>query len=452
MNYTYSRREFLNRSLVIGAGAAAVQVLPLADVAAAPPAHPLTRVHDPAVLHRWISAVHGAVKRERYTPTNAARTYAYFSVAAYEAVVGGMPRHRSLGLQLNGLPRLPMPARNRRYDWPTAANAAMATIAPALFAGKATSLAELADLETAFRLERAVVVADGPTMNRSVAHGRAVGDAIVNWIHADGWAGIQGLPYTPPVGPGLWQSTPPNFGTAIEPYWEQVRTFALSPVTACTPPPPVPFSTDPASAFHAQAMTTYNAVNNLTDAQRDTAFFWRDNPDGTTGLPSGHWMLITGLLIDQLGHNLEQAAEVLALTGVTLADAFSSCWTEKYRTNLLRPVTYIQQNVDPAWTTPVNTPQFPEYTSGHSVGSGAAATTLTTLLGTVAFVDNTGEVNGFASRSFASIWDAANEAAISRLYGGIHYPMGIEAGIEQGICVSNEVLGRISTRKSGPVG
>lgn len=452
MHSTYSRREFLNRSLVVGAGAAAIQLLPVGAAAAAVPGHPLTRAHDPAVLLRWIPTVHGAVKRERYTPTNAARIYAYFSVAAYEAVIGGMPRHRSLSSQLNGLPRLPAAARNRRYDWPTAANAAMATIAPALFADRAASLADFAALETAFRAERAVVVADGPTMTRSVAHGRAVGDAIVNWIHADGWAGIQGLVYTPAVGPGLWQSTPPNFGTAIEPYWEQVRTFALSPVTACTPPPPVPFSTDPGSEFYAQAMVTYNAVNNLTDAQKDTAFFWRDNPDGTTGLPSGHWALIAGTLVEQLGYNLEQAAELMVLNGVSVADAFSSCWTEKFRTNLIRPVTYIQQNIDAAWTTPVNTPQFPEYTSGHSVGSGAAAATLTALVGTVAFVDNTGEVNGFPSRSFASIWDAANEAAISRLYGGIHYPMGIDAGIEQGVCVSQEVLGRISTRKSGPVG
>ncbi len=441
-----SRREFLTRSLLIGAGAAALQAVPAASALADPPRHPLTRADDPAVLHRWLPAVYDAVRRERYSPTNAARTYAYFGIAAYEAVVGGMPSHRSLGGQLNGLGTLPATARNRRYDWPTAANAAMAAVAPALFAGKATSLAQLADVEAGFLAERRPAIADQAVIDRSVAHGRAVGDALRAWIDADGWAGIQGLPYTPPVGPGLWERTPPNFGAAIEPYWERVRPFALAPVTVCAPPPPVPFSTDEASPFYAEARATYEAGLALTDSQRETALRWRDNPDGTTGLPSGHWALITLILVRDLGYDLAQAVELVALHGIAVADGFTSCWTEKYRTNLLRPVTYIKAHIDPAWNSFVNSPAFPEYTSGHSVGSGAAATVLTALAGPVAFTDDTGIVNGYQPRRYSSPWEAANEAAISRLYGGIHYPMGIHAGIDQGACVAREVLGRVRTR------
>ncbi len=447
MGSTYSRREFLTRSLGIGAGAAALQILSQAGAAAAPPRHPLAHKDEPEVLLRWVPTLYDAVRRERYTPPNAARTYAYFGVAAYEAVVGGMPSHRSLGGQLNDLPALPAPASNRRYDWPAAANAAMARLAPALFAGKAASLAQLADLEAAFHAERAAAVGDATVMDRSVAHGRAVGDAIVAWIARDGWAGIQGRPYTPPVGPGLWRSTPPNFGTAIEPHWRHVRTFALPAATACAPEPPVPYSPDQGSPFYDQAQATYDTVNAITPAQLEIALRWRDNPDGTTGLPSGHWALIVTILIRDLGLDLARAVEVLALHGIAVADGFTSCWTEKYITNLLRPVTYINDHIDPAWKTPVNTPQFPEYTSGHSVGSGAAAATLTTLLGTVPFTDDTGLANGFAARRYESVWEAANEAAISRQYGGIHYPMGITAGVDQGVCVAREVLGRVSTRR-----
>lgn len=407
--------------------------------------HPLTKDHDPSVVLRWLGAVYQAVKSQRLSPPNAARVYAYFAVAAYEAVVGGMPQYRSLGLQLNDLPRLPRINQSRRYDWPLAANAAMGVIVTSLF--DSTNAAGLHDLETTIRDERTEAANNGPVVDRSIAHGRAVGQELVSWIQRDGWTAIQGLAFTPPVGPGLWVRTPPNFGASIEPYWEGVRTFALDPVTVCAPVPPAPYSTDPTSTFYAEAMATHDAVLNLTDDQKSTAMFWRDNPDGSTGLPSGHWTLIAVGLVRQLNYNLAQAAEMLVLHGVAVADGFTSCWTEKYRTNLLRPVTYIQANIDPAWNSFVNSPAFPEYTSGHSVGSGAAATTLTALVGATGFTDDSGLANGFAARSFSSPWDAALEAATSRLYGGIHYPMAISAGLTQGTCVATAVLGRLRTRR-----
>ncbi|MBT8198957.1 MAG: vanadium-dependent haloperoxidase, partial [Acidimicrobiia bacterium] len=436
----YSRRQFLGRSAAAGAGLLAMQIAGAGTAVAvgngvgAKSIHPLTKSHDPDVLLRWIQAVYDSVKLERLTPPNAARIYAYFGVAAYEAVVGGMPPYRSLGLQLNDLPKLPSRSQNLRYDWPTAANAAMAALPPALFSGRVNSLAQLADLESEIHIERSSAVEDVSVIDRSVAHGRAVGKVIVEWIASDGWAGIQSLPpYVPLVGDGLWERTPPNFGAALEPYWERVRPFALIPVTACAPAPPIAFSTDPGSAFYAQAMATYATVNGRTEADAQTALFWRDNPDGTTGLPSGHWALIVSILIRQEGFDLARAAELMVMHGIAVADGFTSCWTEKYRTNLVRPVTYIKKHINPDWNSPVNSPAFPEYTSGHSVGSGAAAAVLTSLVGAVSFTDDTGIGNGFAPRPYSSIWDAANEAAISRLFGGIHYPMGITAGIDQGV-------------------
>lgn len=145
--------------------------------------------------------------------------------------------------------------------------------------------------------------------------------------------------------------------------------------------------------------------------------------------------------------DLGTTVEVFARTGVALHEAFLSCWTWKYRLNLLRPVTYVRRHIDPAWSTFVNTPQFPEYTSGHSVASRAASTVLTELLGDVSFTDDSHRDRGMAARSFASFTAAADEAAQSRLYGGIHFPMGIDAGKDQGDEIGRLVIARLRTRR-----
>jgi len=258
---------------------------------------------------------------------------------------------------------------------------------------------------------------------------------------ADGYAGLLGRPFTPPVGEEKWLPTPPNFGTSIEPYWSEITSFALPANDVCKPKPPVGFSTSPDSAFYAQASATHDAVLALDDRNRAIALYWRDNPDGSTGLPAGHWMLIACDVIDDLELTLDRAAEVLVLLGLCLADGFTSCWTEKYQTNLLRPVTYIQRYIDPNWQSFVNSPAFPEYTSGHSVGSAAAAAALTASLGSIPFTDRSSPLSkGLEPQRYGSFWEAAEEAAGSRLAGGIHYPMGIDEGITQGAAVAGKVL------------
>jgi membrane-associated phospholipid phosphatase len=246
----------------------------------------------------------------------------------------------------------------------------------------------------------------------------------------------------------MWAPTPPNFGPAIEPYWGQMRPFVLPSADACFPTPHIPYDETPGSAFYQQAAHVREVNLALTDEQRFIAMFWRDNPL-TSGLPAGHWFMIASQLIDQLSLRLDDAAEMYARLGVSLADAFISCWHGKYIYNLLRPVAYIQRFIDPTWASWVNTPQFPEYTSGHSVASRAAAVVLTDLFGDVSFSD-THRLTvppSAGTRHHASFHAAALEAATSRLYGGIHYPMGIEVGLEQGENVGQEVLRRLQTRK-----
>lgn len=440
----YTRREFL-RVGVGAAGAASLASFPLAVMAA--PTVPLASLHPATVAVQWFETLFQIVKAERTLPPAAARLYAHLGVALYEGVVKGVPGARSLGGQLNRLGALPNASSKTALDWPTVATASASTVLTHDLATRSDALASVAALRaTALAERRAIVGAD--IVAASAVHGDRIGASLIGWITTDGWAGTVGKPYDPPTGDGLWQRTPPNFGGAIEPHWGEVRFLALDEVDACRPLPHVAFSSETGSAFWHQANATYQAHLGLTDEQRATALYWRDNPDGSTGLPSGHWMLIATQVITDRGLDLGRAAEVLALVGIALADGFSSCWREKYRSNLLRPVTYIQRYIDPNWASSVNSPAFPEYTSGHSVGSGAAAEVLTAVFGRTRFTDTAVEFTGHTPRTFSSFAEAADEAAISRLYGGIHYPMAIENGLDQGRCVGRAVMASLRTTDS----
>ncbi len=186
-------------------------------------------------------------------------------------------------------------------------------------------------------------------------------------------------------------------------------------------------------------------MRTLTPEQRTIALFWADDPVRTL-TPPGHSMALATQVLQEKHASLALAAETYAKLGIAVADAFIGCWNTKYQYNVLRPVSYIQKVIDPTWnnpqvTDPVTTPPFPEYTSGHSVQSAATAEVLTSLFGaTYPITDHTQDHRGFLPRSFASFRALAEEAAISRLYGGIHYRAAIEAGLEQGRCIGQAVV------------
>ncbi len=278
---------------------------------------------------------------------------------------------------------------------------------------------------------------------RSRRHGDRVAEAIFAWSATDGGheGYLSNFPagYIPPIGPGRWQHTPPGFLAALQPTWGTNRTMVPSLAEAAAAAPPIAFSEDPASAFFAEAREVYDTVNSLTDEQLAIARFWSDDP-GLTATPAGHSVSILSQLLAAKRANLEVAAEAYARLGIALSDAFVCCWATKYRYHLLRPITYIRAHIDSAWgdPLPLTTPPFPEHTSGHSVQS-AAARVLTDLFGPIAFTDHTHDRRGMAPRHFASFDEAAAEAAMSRLYGGIHYRRAIEEGLRQGALVVDAI-------------
>ncbi|PKK35848.1 haloperoxidase [Siphonobacter sp. SORGH_AS_0500] len=267
------------------------------------------------------------------------------------------------------------------------------------------------------------------------------------------------LRYRPIKGDGYWYPTPPGYMEAVEPHWKTIRPFMLDTCNQFAPKRPVTFSRDTTSDFYKIAYEVYKEGKDLSPEHRAIASYWDCNPFAinTSGhmmigfkkiSPGGHWMNITSIATTQAKLSFNRSVLVLATTAMTLHDSFISCWDEKYRSNRIRPETYIQQSIDKTWQPLLQTPPFPEYTSGHSVVSTAVAEVLTFFIGDdFAFTDNTEVIFDLPTRQFKSFRQAAAEAAVSRLYGGIHYRDSIEHGQEQGRNIGNYVIARV--KKAG---
>jgi hypothetical protein len=398
------------------------------------------------VANDWIATSYDVVKTEALSPPLASRIYGYESVALYEAIVGGMPNNQSLSGQLNGLKNVPQVNPNLEYHWPTVANHALARVLYLLFEGRpnaqATILAKMDEIDRSFK-----GTVDNGVFQRSANHGKMVGRHIYNWSKKDGFA-TRSTSYTPCTDDYCWQPTPPGFLPALEPGWGQLRTFVMADGGSADPGDYPAYSEDPASEFYAAGLEVYNTVNNLTAEQQTIANYWGDGP-GVTGTPPGHSMAITRQVIEQQGFDLAVAAEGYARAGISVADAFICCWWCKYNYHLMRPVTYIHRVIDPSWLPYLTTPNFPGYTSGHSTQSGAWAQAMTDYFGNIPFTDHTHDSRGFAPRSFNTWFEAAEEAAVSRLYGGIHFTFDNDNGLTGGIMIGQTVTGLNWTATAG---
>jgi hypothetical protein len=437
------RRAFLG-AVAGTAGAAAVAPTRLAWALVAPPRTSAQDV-DGAVAVAWITMARRLVRATPgFSPPVASRAFGYAGVALYETVVPGMPGYRSLAGVLTDLPPWFPPAQDAAHGWGAAANAALARVLRLLIpTAPAAERVAVDALESQWAAHFSAGTPRG-VLTRSVDRGRAVADAVFEWSRTDG--GHEGYgrnfptDYVPPTGPGLWRPTPPAFQRALQPRWGANRPFAVAAAGFGHPGPPIPFSAESGSACWAEAMEVYATVNGITDEQRTVARFWSDDP-GATATPGGHSMSILAQTLASRGSSLAAAAEGWAKVGIAIADAFICCWSLKFTYNVLRPITYISDHIDSGFgaAMPLVTPPFPDYTSGHSAQSAAAAVVLTDLFDPVPFVDHTHDDRGFAPRSFSSFDEAAAEASISRLYGGIHYRTALDRGVAQGRAVGTAV-------------
>ncbi len=392
------------------------------------------------VMLQWYKLVMELVRHTpTYSPPVASRAFGYLGVTGYEVIAATQPNLHSLAGQLNDL--TPMPEPRGEMDQALVMHAALAQAVRGFFGNTGPSGQQAMDRMDAALSEQIATGVPGDVVARSEAYGRAIAQHVWLWAESDGGAVVDnmGFPrsYTLSPDKGHWAPTSKivQQQAALLPGWGHNRPFAMPAGTTCGLPPPPAYSEDPASEYMKQAREVYDIGTHLTDDQKIIARFWSDDPM-LSPTPPGHWVALTLTLIAAEKLDAPHAADALARVGVAVADAFIGCWSVKFQYDTIRPVSVIKALIDPTWEPLLITPPFPEYPSGHSTQSAAAATVLAAIFGDAyAFGDPTHEEDGIASRHFTSFRAAAEEAALSRLYGGIHFRAAMEQGLRQGQCI-----------------
>lgn len=408
-----------------------------------------------------IDAIHeisDVMVHDIFSPVVASRIYAYSTIAAYEAVALNNEEYRSLGGQIHEFTEGPV---NDNPD----VSVELAGVHAALEVGKALvfSVEMLEEYQDSLYQSLRDKGVPKKAVDASIKYGDEIAKHVMAWAATDNYKETRGTPKYPVTDePGRWIPTPPAYMDAIEPNWNKIRTLVMDSPDQFKPVPPYPYNMDKSSEFYKQVKEVYDIGVNLDDEQRAIAKFWDCNPFAVQLkghfmfsikkiTPGGHWMGIVGVTAKTANADFPKTAEAYAQTSIALFDAFISSWDEKFRSNLIRPETVINQSIDPDWVPLLQTPPFPEYTSGHSVISRAAAEALTDIFGdSFYFEDTTEEEFGLPMRSFDSFIEASTEAAWSRMYGGIHYRMAAENGITQGSGVGKLVVERIELGKKSP--
>jgi hypothetical protein len=425
------------------------QTSPAVPAAIAKPAS----AYSSGVVYDWMALDLQLVQQTPgFSPPVAARALGYMGLTLYESVVPGMPGYQSLAGQLNELSSLPWAQPDEPLHWPTVANAALATMTRMMFSNaSAENKARIDLLERSLPLKYTQdfdpnsVTPD--ISNRSETFGKLMAMAVMTWARTDGgheaWGPLRRTRanYVPPSGTGKWSATPPAFAPALLPYWGENRPFVIKRAADCPAPPPPAYSEEAGAPFYKEGMEVYTISNAATQEQRQFALYWADDA-GKTPTPAGHWAYLANDILKSRKASLATAAETFARLNMAMSDAFVAAWYTKYTLSVIRPVTYVQLSIDSNWVpTLMNTPPFPDYPSGHSVQSSAAAAVLEREFGAnTAFTDNTHNDRGWGPRTFKSFKAAADEAAASRLYAGIHYRFSIDGGKPQGQCAAKAVL------------
>ncbi|MBV6645878.1 MAG: vanadium-dependent haloperoxidase [Cyclobacteriaceae bacterium] len=410
---------------------------------------------DPETYQSAMKRLTDIIVYDIFSPPVASRVYVYPNIAAYEVARHSSPeKYASLSGQLADLTETPTPGDLVDIN--------LASLHAFLTVGKALIFSEekIDNYANAFYQKLTDHGLPSSVKSESLAFGEQVASHILKWTDGDMYKQTRTYPkYTVRSEQAYWKPTPPDYMEGIEPHWREIRTLVLDSAEQYPPIPPLPFDMTSGSTFHTQLMEVYDIGKSLDQEQTEIAEFWDCNPYvshhrghamfATKKItPGGHWMGITAIATRQAESSFDETVEAYARTSIALFDAFISCWDEKWKSLMVRPETLINEHLDEDWLPLLQTPPFPEYTSGHSVISRAAAVTLTDIFGDDFSFNDTTEVEyGLTERKFNSFMHASEEAAISRLYGGIHYMMAIENGVDQGQKVGEHIVRNLKTRR-----
>lgn len=397
--------------------------------------HKLKLKQEPAeIVYSWYKLIE-VIQRPsnpQPSPIAANRSFAYIGVGLYESVQPGINGATSLSYRLYQMPKMPTPEWKKDYLWSASANAALASLFKQLLGGLSPANLNSIDSMEEVNNELFAQFIPDATLARSQAFGRAVANAIVAWSVSDNFV-LPSVGYTPPVFAGAWVPTPPLFAAPVGAFLKDSRPFLTYSLTAIAPPPPIPYSEDPNSAFFKEAKLVYDIGTTLTAEQKAIADWFADSGGPGIGLPAPYHLLsiVTGVL-EKHKLNLGEAAEMYARVGIAQKDAAIIVFRSKYTYNLLRPVTYIQQEIDETWLSYLPNPPYPEYTSGLAGFYTPILQVLIRRFGDIPFTDDANGWRGAPSRHYSSLTDLMEEAATSRVYAGIHYAFTQEVSVEHG--------------------
>ena len=390
-------------------------------------------------LHQSMKNLSDIIVHDIFSPPVASRIYAYPSIAAYEIFAAEDDSINSLVGKVSELTQIPQAEKE---------------IIPSIAAVHAFNIvgkqlifseAKMEEFQDSLMTQINKVIAPSGMIENSIAYGQRVAEHILAWADKDKYKQTRSYPkYTITEDEESWKPTPPAYMDGIEPHWKEIRPFVIKSADQFTPERPTTFDMNKGSSFYKEVEEVYQVGKNINEEERLIASFWDCNPYvmnqkghamfATKKItPGGHWIGITEIACKKDSSSIAKSAEAYAMCSIALMDAFISCWDEKYRSKLIRPETLINEHIDANWLPVLQTPPFPEYTSGHSVISTASAIMLTSIFGeNFSYIDDVEVEYGLPIRSFGSFLEASQEAAISRLYGGIHYRPAIDNGVKQG--------------------
>ncbi|WP_318310525.1 vanadium-dependent haloperoxidase [Flagellimonas crocea] len=414
----------------------------------------------PEEYHASVDKVVEIMIHDIFSPPVASRIFAYSNIAAYEIVAKGNEDYKSLAGQVTDLKDIPDPSNSDNINYEMAALIAHMDISKRLIFSEEKMESFRDSLYTVWKEK------NEPVFNASKEYGLEVANFVGDWMNKDNYKETRTMPKfsVDSDDPSRWQPTPPAYMNGIEPHWMKIRPFAIDSAQQFKPVPPPEFSMEKDSKFYQEVMEVYEVRKSMVgkgDKSDEIAIaqFWDCNPyvSVTRGhlmfatkkiTPGAHWIGITKIAARKTNADFAKTVYAYTKTSIAIADGFISCWDEKYRSNLIRPETVINEYIDDSWEPVLQTPPFPEYTSGHSVVSGAAAIALTDIFGeNFAFDDDTEVAYGLPVRSFKSFNQASDEAALSRMYGGIHYRAAIEVGIKQGRDLGKFIVDKLDMTK-----
>ena len=414
----------------------------------------LKKIQDPELFQAAVQNLSDIIVYDIFSPPVASRVYMYPTIAAYEVMAQAYPsQYYSLAGQLTDLEKTPKMSED--------VNPNLAALLSYNIVGKPFIFSE--DKMKAFQDKQAEKIRAMNVPRRvrkaSQVYADRISEHILAWAKGDLYNQTRTYSkYTILEEDKFWKPTPPDYMDGIEPHWNKIRPLVLDSANQFQPKAPLSFNLTKGSPFQIQLQEVYEIGIGLTDEQVEIAKFWDCNPYVTHHrghamfatkkiTPGGHWIGITGIVTRQAKSDFAAVINAYTHVSVALFDAFISCWDEKWDTLVVRPETLINKHYDEEWLPLLQTPPFPEYTSGHSVISRASALVLTKLYGNdFAFEDTTELAYGLPARYYNSFIHASEEAAISRFYGGIHYMMAIDEGVNQGNEIGDYITQNLNTQ------